>query len=60
MCTGSARTTTKGPESDVSAEHLQELLTVLDITRAGEDTFTGTHPSRNTNHYQQLKEKRHA
>ncbi|MDF2581573.1 MAG: acyl-CoA thioesterase [Mycobacterium sp.] len=31
----------------MSAEHLQELLTVLDLTRVGEDAFTGTHPSRN-------------
>ncbi|GAA2552209.1 acyl-CoA thioesterase II [Mycolicibacterium diernhoferi] len=31
----------------MSAEHLKELLTVLDLTRVGEDAFTGTHPSRN-------------
>lgn len=31
----------------MSAEHLQELLTVLDLTRVGEDAFTGTHPSLN-------------
>ena len=31
----------------MSAEHLQELLTVLDLTRVGPDAFTGTHPSRN-------------
>ena len=31
----------------MSAEHLQELLTVLDLTRVGPDSFTGTHPSRN-------------
>lgn len=31
----------------MSAEHLKELLTVLDLTRVGPDAFTGTHPSRN-------------
>ena len=31
----------------MSAEHLEELLTVLDLTPAGDDAFTGTHPSRN-------------
>ena len=31
----------------LSAEHLQELLTVLDLTRVDEDAFSGTHPSRN-------------
>lgn len=31
----------------MSAEHLEELLTVLDLTPAGTDSFTGTHPSRN-------------
>ncbi|MGW0162406.1 acyl-CoA thioesterase domain-containing protein [Mycobacterium sp. NPDC003323] len=31
----------------MSAEHLEELLTVLTLTPAGEDAFTGTHPSRN-------------
>lgn len=31
----------------MSAEHLEELLTVLDLTRLGEDAFTGTHPSVN-------------
>jgi acyl-CoA thioesterase-2 len=31
----------------LSAEHLKELLTVLDLTAVGEDAFTGVHPSRN-------------
>ncbi len=31
----------------MSAEHLKELLTVLDLTRVGDDAFTGSHPSRN-------------
>ncbi|WP_304114591.1 acyl-CoA thioesterase II [Mycolicibacterium bacteremicum] len=31
----------------MSAEHLEELLTVLALTPVGPDAFTGTHPSRN-------------
>lgn len=31
----------------MSAEHLQELLTVLALRPDGADAFTGTHPSRN-------------
>lgn len=31
----------------MSAADLQELLTVLDLRRVGEDAFTGTHPSLN-------------
>ncbi len=31
----------------MSAAHLEELLTVLDLSPAGTDAFTGGHPSRN-------------